>query len=145
MLTGNGNLLLGSNSGSSVYFKNILGSNMNGWQINNFESSYWHLYLGTGTTAPAVTDYCLETGDSNLTLINQSMANAPNNAANFIKTLSATWQNNTNNDVSITESAWYANGNGEWNSNYTAMMAREVFDPVTLHPGESYTFTMTIG
>lgn len=145
MLNSNGKWLLGSLSDSYLTLKTILGTTMNSWSKSNFETTVnWHLYLGTGSTEPTNTDYCLENPASGLTLINQSMNIASSNTATFIKTLSATWQNNSNDSIDITESAWYANGNGEWNDNFTAMLAREVFDPVTLGPGESYTFTMTI-
>lgn len=104
------------------------------------------IYVGSGTTEPTLDDYNLENIDSRLSLVTKSGTNTSENASyeqNYIASFSATFMNETEDDITISEIGLI----GE-SSSYQkkAMIARDLLDePRTIHPGKTYTFSMTIG
>lgn len=104
------------------------------------------IYVGSGTTEPTLDDYNLENIDSRLSLVTKSGTNTSENASyeqNYIASFSATFMNKTEDDITISEIGLI----GE-SSSYQkkAMIARDLLDePRTIHPGKTYTFSMTIG
>lgn len=98
---------------------------------------------GTGTGALSVDDYKVYTyGTSDLTLISSDMTINDTYADNFIATFSSTYKNNGSSAVTITEL-------GVFFSHTTTpqcdmMISRDIINK-TIEPGETYTFTVTIG
>ena len=103
------------------------------------------LVVGSGTTEPTVNDFRLESPVSSLSVVTSS--NSGNRAIsyddNFIYTLSKTFRNNTENPITITELGAYSQELP--NSGGVIMYAREVISPVTIQPGATYSFSITIG
>ena len=60
---------------------------------------------------------------------------------NFILTASTTYQNTTDQDITIQELGIFL----EKTDGTSFLLARQVINPVTLEPGKTYTFTMTVG
>lgn len=103
------------------------------------------LVVGSGTTEPTVNDIKMEALVSSLSVVTSS--NSGNRAIsyddNFIYTLSKTFRNNTANPITITELGAYSQ---ELPNNLGVIMyAREVISPVTIQPGATYSFSITIG
>lgn len=99
------------------------------------------LVVGNGTTPAKSTDYNMNVINT-LTVLNSTGTNTAHDydcdsgyAAFFTKT----FKNDTDSDITVTEVGLYANNN----ANY--YFAREVIDPIVIHPQEIYTFSMYIG
>lgn len=113
----------GSNPESVTYFLNTL-----------------KLCVGTGSDAPASSDYTMTNMDAGLTVLNRTREGSNGDYhQNYIGIFNATYRNDTENDVTISEVGIVGTGND------TILLAREVIDPVTIAPGEAYTFAMYIG
>ena len=104
--------------------------------------------VGSGTTNPTADDYCLEQVVNSLTVL--SSTNSGNRTAsyedNYMHSCSRTYKNNTNSPITISEIGAitpfknYSGGNMG-----TFLFAREVITPVTIQPGATYTFSITVG
>lgn len=99
------------------------------------------LVVGNGTEPAKSTDYNMSMIDT-LTVLNSTGSNTDHNydcdfgyAAFFTKT----FKNDTDSDITVTEVGLYANQNKDY------LFAREVIDPIVIHPQEIYTFSMYIG
>jgi hypothetical protein len=124
------------NSGSNVQFFNEMLAGM-------------HIVVGSGNTAPASSDKALESEVTDLTVITTNGTNTADAASyeqDYIAIFSRTYRNDTESDVVISEVGvqCYAHC-----SNVAPLadflFARDVISPVTIKPGEAYTFTMYIG
>lgn len=102
------------------------------------------LHVGTGTSAPDVSNIGLTNRGAGLTVINRTGTNVSQSiepTADRIGVFTVTYKNNTESDITVTEvglcsdvDSWYV------------LFARELLEtPVTIAPGEAYTFTMYIG
>lgn len=98
---------------------------------------------GTGTGALSVDDYKVYTyGTSDLTLISSDMTINDTYADNFIATFSSTYKNNGSSAVTITELGVYFYHTSTPQVNM--MISRDIINK-KIEPGETYTFTVTIG
>lgn len=121
------------------------------------DKTYRSFGVGTGTTAPTVDDYKLENETTDLTFVTyesiprQYVVNSGEVVPtveekynqNYIMKNTATYRNDTDNDITITELGVFCTLNSH--NLMRIMLCREVISPVTIHPGETYTFTVTIG
>lgn len=152
MLTNNGKALIMINNsdvryGPSNYLriKNTLG-NKTGLNLNEAPAMTGGLvlYAGTGTTAPAVTDIDMTSRNAGLTVLNRTntiTGTIPDAHQDYIAIFTVTYRNNTDADVTVTEVGLMSDYNGA-----KFLFARELVPtPVTLAPGDVYTFTMYIG
>ena len=107
-------------------------------------TEYEGLRLGTGDASVTPEDYHLDTQSNALTAISHNVTYGDDWNDNFIATYVSTFKNNTANTVTIKEvGAFYYN-------NYTTnpnpfMVARQVISPREVAPGETVTFTMSVG
>lgn len=107
-------------------------------------TAYEGLRLGTGDTSVTPEDYHMDTESNALTAISHNVTYGDDWNDNFIATYVSTFKNNTANTVTIKEvGAFYYN-------NYTVqpnpfMIARQVISPREVAPGETVTFTMSVG
>lgn len=106
------------------------------------------LYVGTGKDEPTVNDYSITDMDAGLTTISYTGTNNTTNASyteNYIGVFSKTYRNDTDEDVTVSEVAIMGYGEYPGNIRRKSIIARDVISPVTIKPGEAYTFTMHIG
>lgn len=108
---------------------------------------FFGIVLGTGTTAPTINDYKMEsyipegtlsyTGSSlTLPLSDGEWAN------NGTFSLTQTVANNTNSPVTVTELGVYNSGATGTNK-ATILLTRDVISPVTIQPNETKTFIIS--
>lgn len=107
--------------------------------------------IGTGTTSPLVTDFKLEDENNLLTPMQISKVyyldgKVSFEESSFLYSITKTYKNNTENNIIITEAGIFAfEGNGANPSSVKYyLMDREVFDPIVIKPGETYSFSITI-
>lgn len=109
--------------------------------IDNMAS--WYVGIGIGTTTVNADDYKLS---NMLNLdITANVWSAGGNVNNYTRcvTVATTYTNNTEESVTVTEVGMYIKRSNTSQIYY--LMAHELMDePVTLAPGESYTFTGVI-
>lgn len=105
--------------------------------------------VGGGATAPVYSDLDLESEIDSLTVVNSTGTNDDSAATytqNYIAIFTKTYKNETESDVVVSEVGIKASGSP---NNFTPvsdfLFARDVISPVTIKPGEAYTFTMYIG
>lgn len=110
-----------------------------------------YVFLGGGTTEPAEDDYTLESpytySDSELHVVNIAQAYKPDYKTNRVYTI--TVRNNSADDITVSEMGWFCAmsfygallPDGQYDR---VMLAREIIEPVTIHPGEVRAFTMSI-
>jgi hypothetical protein len=106
------------------------------------------LYVGTGKDEPTVNDYSITDIDAGLTTVIYTGTNNTANASyteNYIGVFTKTYRNDTDEDVTVSEVAIMGYGEYPGNIRRKAIIARDVISPVTIKPGEAYTFTMYIG
>lgn len=101
------------------------------------------ILVGSGTAEPSLSDYKLENCISDLTDCGQYIALSSVNLFSVNRIL----QNNTDEDVVINEVGLYnrpAYGDSD-KGRTKLLLVREVLpETVTLHPGDSYTFTISL-
>lgn len=109
------------------------------------------IFVGSGTTAPTSDDYKLESpcvySDSGLHVVNIAQAYKEEYKTNRVVTI--TVRNNSLEDITVSEMGWFIaasvdNSIDQTGEYYRMMLAREVFEPVTIKPGEVRAFTMSI-
>lgn len=98
---------------------------------------------GTGTMALSVDNVKIDTtGTSGLTLISSDMTLNDDYSGNFIAAFSSTYKNNGSSAVTITELGVYFYHTST--PQVDMMISRDIINK-TIEPGETYTFTVTIG
>lgn len=112
------------------------------------------LFVGNGTTAPTEDDYNLESliEYSAEGLHMESISLAYNENAGHYKTnriMTVVLKNKSNTNITVSEIGWFLSvpkeyGAEEGSNYFRVMMAREVFEPVTIKQGEVRAFTMSI-
>lgn len=109
------------------------------------------LFVGNGTTAPTSDDYKLESpcvySDSGLHVVSITQAYKEEYKTNRVVTI--TVKNNSTEDINVSEMGWFIavpvdNSIEQTGEYYRMMLAREVFEPVTIKPGEVRAFTMSV-
>lgn len=107
--------------------------------------------IGTGTTAPSIMDFKLENENTLLTPMQISKVyyldgKVSFEESSFLYSITKTYKNNTENNITITEAGIFAfDGNGADQSSVKYYcIDREVFNPVIIKPGETYSFSITI-
>lgn len=107
--------------------------------------------IGTGTTAPSIMDFKLENENTLLTPMQISKVyyldgKVSFEESSFLYSITKTYKNNTENNITITEAGIFAfEGNGANQSSVKYYcIDREVFNPVIIKPGETYSFSITI-
>ena len=102
------------------------------------------VWVGSGDAEVSVDDYNLEEKINTLTEVSQSQTYGDTYDDNYMAVYAGTYKNNTDAEITVKEvGVFYYN-------NYTTqpnpfMVARQVINPVTLQPGDTYTFTVTVG
>lgn len=119
----------------------------------NFGDAKTGMFFGKGTTPATVNDYKLESmidySDNALTIVSRSIASVPDKDTLYVYTY--TIKNNSNENIDISESALISktfdasknSSSSDWAQYF--LWARDTFDPVVLEPGETRSFSMTIG
>lgn len=104
------------------------------------------MFLGTGNTPPTKDDYKLENAldfsEGGLTVLSETlnyMADE-NTFYNYVLTV----KNNSTEAITISESGMISRLSS-FELTETFLWARDTFEPVTLQPGDTRAFTMTIG
>lgn len=98
---------------------------------------------GTGTMALSVDNVKIDTtGTSGLTLISSDMTLNDDYSGNFIAAFSSTYKNNGSSAVTITELGVYFYHTST--PQVDMMISRDIINK-KIEPGETYTFTVTIG
>jgi len=137
-------------SNKSNAFKDIDGTLQNGYignigQYFVFANGRRELLVGVNGTPPTKDDYTIET--TGLTKI--SSTTIPNSSSNeqtyeentHASYTSTTFTNNTLEPITIREVGLVCNV-GSNSPYHRCLFAREVIEPVTIQPNETYTFTM---
>lgn len=107
------------------------------------------LYVGANDTPAASSDYAFTSLRSNLGLTTISMTGTndstdPSYTQDYIAVFTSTLRNNTASDIAVKEVGVIGNAHGQ-GYDFPVLIARDVFDPITIAPGEIYTFSMYIG
>lgn len=141
------------NSYASRYFKNIDGET---WYLSSSVASNLfqmtqnlRIVVGAGNTAPTTDDYILEDEiTTGLTVVATGNSKGRQYFAYddyYIAYASATFRNDSDADIVVREVGIYTKPQS-YSEDNTILVAREVLSsPVTIHPQESYSFTLTIG
>lgn len=95
------------------------------------------MQLGTGSTAPAPEDYCLESIATDLTVSSASREYSQSGRVIF----TYEFYNSSSEDITVTEAAVFLQS---FQYDLCAMLAREVIDPVTVEAYSSKTFTFEL-
>lgn len=95
------------------------------------------MQLGTGSTAPAPEDYCLESIATDLTVSSASREYSQSGSVIF----TYEFYNSSSEDITVTEAAVFLQS---FQYDLCAMLAREVIDPVTVEAYSSKTFTFEL-
>nr|DAM10745.1 MAG TPA: Intracellular proteinase inhibitor [Caudoviricetes sp.] len=104
------------------------------------------MFLGTGNTPATQDDYKLENmiefANDGLTVLSETLNHMvdDNTFYNYVLTV----KNNSTEAITISESGMISKVNS-FDINETFLWARDTFEPVTLEPGETRPFSMTIG
>ena len=102
------------------------------------------VYVGSGTTAETIDDYCLESQINTLDIISSTGTNSnnPSYIDGYINTFTSTFKNNTNADITVNEIGIIGKEN---TYNVEALIYREVLDtPITIAPNTTKAFSVTI-
>lgn len=137
---GNTNSNSGTTNNGALTYHETASTSTSNWY-------YFGIVLGTGTTAPTINDYKMEsyipegtlsyTGSSlTLPLTNGEWAN------NGTFSLTQTVANNTENSVTVTELGIYNAGASGTTAN-CMLLTRDVISPVTIQPNETKTFIIS--
>lgn len=162
MLTGNGlaffkinnnSKRLGSSGVNYCTLKSINGGEiqLNGATISMetmISSDRLCLDVGTNSTPVDVSDYAFTSDHGGLTELVSSGTNdeaAVDYTIRYIGIFSTTFINNTDLPITINEVGLIGYPDSRNKDLAQVLLAREVIDPVTIAPGESYSFTMTLG
>lgn len=107
------------------------------------------LYAGTGNTPVTSSDYAITNPNAGLTVVmrtntfNENNKN-PDPSQDYIGIFTVTYRNDTESDITVSEMGLI--GNFPNVSIWYVLAARELLEtPITIAPGEAYTFTMYIG
>ena len=145
MLTQNGKIYFRSANISNQ--ENCTLINLDGTDMDHFcpNTAYGGILVGTGGSTPASSsDYCLSSQNDELTLVANTATQNQNRAADFMNAFSATYKNNTDHTVNISElGVYYYNTYVSRNPSF--LVIRETFDPISIEPGKSYTFSVVMG
>lgn len=146
----NGESVLFGGNGSSTrpYFRPMVAGNYGmsyvyRAQYNTNYNSYANFYIdvGTGDTEPTKEDFKLESPQSGLTCLGITRPQDLQYGSNIIMRFSGTFENQGSSPVTVKEI-------GVFTGNRYAgpfLLARSVLStPVTIEPGEAYTFTYSI-
>ena len=158
MLTKNGKAMLKINNdtsrSSSMTLINTSGTNVTAQDSNNHAVSQLfsraELAVGTGSTVPSSSDYSITNEDAGLTTVTKTGTNdsaTPSYTQDYIANFSKTYRNDTESDITINEVAIVTKPLDIYgNPQFEVVIARDVLStPVTIAPGEAYTFGMYIG
>lgn len=105
---------------------------------STLSTSYTNIIFGGGTTPETDLDYKLETQISGLTVHSFTLTeNISSNLEVGLDSLQyrASVSNNTNENISISEIGFIQN---------SILLYRKTFDPITLAPGDTYTFAIDL-
>lgn len=125
----------------SLYMKNTSGDSIQ-YATNNV--GCYGIRLGTGDAEVSADDYNLESQTNELTEVSQAQTYGDEWTDNYMASYVGVFKNNTDHDVNIKEvgvfyyDTYYTNPN-------PYMIARQVISTKTVHPGETYAFSMMIG
>lgn len=105
------------------------------------------VFVGTGTKPVTNDDYILESpipySDSGLTLISHTISTKPDKDTIAIYTITA--KNNGTEELNVSEIGLFTQiGHEDVTKCLKFLCARDVFEPVTLQPGEVKSFSLTI-
>lgn len=106
------------------------------------------VYIGTNSTEPTSADYTMQMDLASLTSRSTSSTAGESTATftqDYIGIYSRTVENTTENNITISEVGLIGWDRGGFSSTKYVLIAREAIEPVTIAPGEAYTFTMYIG
>ena len=161
MVTNNYNILFtgmhNTSSGNrSMTVKCIDGTNYNPEPSTALYNAAYSLYLilGVNDTPPSKDDYTADrTGTTGLTLLADNndyqtvVATTINSSnCNYFGTCLRTYRNDSNEDITIHEICSYGRVTASSASTKKyVMLSRDVIEPLTIHPGETYTFAVSIG
>lgn len=142
-VTCSGGAALGEFLDGGLYFKKMT---YNGELSSTSRGAF--IFLGSGTTKPTKNDVTLEShipySDTGLKVIDSTYSYklSADTFINFVVTV----KNTTDSPIDISEIAliFRPNGGNYINYPYNYMIARNVFDTITMEPGEVRSFTMTI-
>lgn len=107
------------------------------------------MFFGSGTTPATSDDYKLENlidfSSDALTVVSAIVSKFPDE--NTLLVFTFTVKNNSNEPIVISETGLISNPNltNVYQDRVIFLWARDTFEPVTLQPGETRAFTMTIG
>lgn len=145
MLLKNGkNYFSARNTSNNFQIKPSQGGNVQNEYMPNV--AYSCVDVGSNTTAPTTSDYSIA-GVSGLSMVanTSSFNDGLNWDADYYASFSTTYKNITEEDITINEYAvcfynTYREGYFHW------YITRDVLEePKVIHPGESYTFSVTVG
>ena len=144
MLNRNGKMFF-RNYGTSVtslYLKGTSGSTEVQYMPNTV--GCYGIRLGTGDAEVSADDYNLASQTNELTEVSQTQSYGDGWSDNYIAVYTGVFKNNTDHDVNIKEVGVFY-----YDTYYTNpspyMIARQVISTKTVHPGETYAFSMTVG
>lgn len=129
-------------TGAYIHFKNTTGSLDTQYSMNNV--GCYGIRLGTGDTEVSADDYNLASQTNELTEVSQTQSYGDEWSDNYIAVYTGVFKNNTDHDVNIKEVGVFYYDTYYFDPQ-PYMIARQVIPMKTVHPGETYAFSMTVG
>lgn len=131
-----------------ITFKSTSGEGVNNTQVISETLNSMSVFVGVNSASPTSEDYTMDMTNQGLTIVNTTGTNdsTPGHYnQNYIAIFTRTFRNDTDSDVTVCEVGIIGSGRGPFSNSKDFLFARDVIDPVTIAPGEAYTFTMYIG
>ena len=138
-------------TGDNLKFYTDLFNSVNNRDYTDLSSSRNGMFFGSGSATPTSNDYKLDNpisfSNTGLFVISETVTYNLDKDTLWVYVCAV--KNNSSEPIVISESAMIATvGNLKTNyyvNSYAFLWARDTFEPVTLQPGETRPFTMTIG
>lgn len=101
-------------------------------------------YAGNGTKPVSFDDYDLESVIYDLTFVAMASNTITDEESDIVHSYTIVAQNNTDAPITVSELGLFIPclSTSAWTPAQNLMIHREVFEPVTIQPGEAFTFTI---
>ena len=149
MLLKNGKNVFVLHNATSSYakVKDYMGSVQDEYMAN---SAYAYIAVGSNDTAPTTSDYSINEISGLSRIANTGgFSDGTDWNADYYASFSTTYKNVTSNDITIKEFAlcfYDTYRDNFWHYYLTRDLCKDVYgEDVVIHPGEAFTFSITIG
>ena len=99
--------------------------------------------FGSGTKPVEVNDYDMDKVNTDISIAGASAIGSPDRESQYMASFAIVVENKKDYPITLSEIGLFsANSTSSWDKSQIVLLYREVFDPVTIQPGEAFTFTI---